>query len=350
MATTYLYTRVSTDEQTAAGNGLAAQRDTLTAEIARRGWDDAQWITDEGVSGGVDPAARPALGPVMARLRRGDVLASAKLDRLSRSVGDLAGILDRSRREGWQLVLVDLGIDTSSPVGEAMASVAGVFAQLERRMIGLRTKEALAAKKARGARLGRPRVLDPAVQALVVDLRATGLSLRAIGAALIERGYRPPGGGVEWQASTVAGILRSAHLDAEAAANRGEVADPEPSDPDPEPSDPEPSGENPARGPAVRTPWGARILEQLADGQWHNRWTVVVHASSSVPHGRAWRRNQAERKHPTDPDHAQAYAHADAGAVSIVSDTLGGLCRRGHVETRGTGKDKMIRLRPRGDA
>jgi DNA invertase Pin-like site-specific DNA recombinase len=88
-----LYRRVSTNDQ---GLGLAAQREPLAAEAGRRGWV-AEWVTDEGVGGSIDAADRPALGPAMEYLRQGDVLAVARLDRLSRSLHDLAGLIRRSR-------------------------------------------------------------------------------------------------------------------------------------------------------------------------------------------------------------------------------------------------------------
>ena len=57
----------------------------------------------------------------------------AKLDRLSRSLLDFAGLMERARRQGWALVALDLGVDTSTPAGEMMANVLATFAQFERR-------------------------------------------------------------------------------------------------------------------------------------------------------------------------------------------------------------------------
>ena len=59
--------------------------------------------------------------------------------------------------------MLDLELDTSTPMGEAMANMAMTFAQFERRMIGLRTKEALPVKRTLGVRLGRQRMISPAV-------------------------------------------------------------------------------------------------------------------------------------------------------------------------------------------
>jgi Resolvase, N terminal domain len=67
----------------------------------------------------------------------------AKLDRLSRSLLDFASLMEDARREGWALVILDLGIDTTTPSGEMIANVMATFAQFERRLIGQRTKDAL---------------------------------------------------------------------------------------------------------------------------------------------------------------------------------------------------------------
>jgi DNA invertase Pin-like site-specific DNA recombinase len=63
---------------------------------------------------------------------------------------DFAGLMATAQKERWALVALDRAVDTSTPAGEAMAHVLAIFAQFERRLIGQRTKEALAAKKASG--------------------------------------------------------------------------------------------------------------------------------------------------------------------------------------------------------
>lgn len=82
------------------------------------------------------------------------MLIASKLDRVSRSVRDFAGLLDRAQSRGWRLVLLDLG-DTSTAAGEMIANLIASAAQYERRLIGQRTREGLAAKRAQGVRLGR---------------------------------------------------------------------------------------------------------------------------------------------------------------------------------------------------
>jgi DNA invertase Pin-like site-specific DNA recombinase len=103
-------------------------------------------------------AVRPGLDAAFAAVKRGDAdgLIVSKLDRLSRSVRDFAESLARFQQNGWALVVMDLGVDTSTIMGAAMAQMVSVFSELERKRIAERTREALAVKKASGVRLGRP--------------------------------------------------------------------------------------------------------------------------------------------------------------------------------------------------
>src|SRR4051794_20734736 len=123
------YARVSTDEQAANGAGLAAQRHAITAEAARRGWDLVA-IHEDGASGrSLD--GRPGLAAALSAVATGDAeaLVVAKLDRLSRSLIDFAGLLERARRDRWAVIALDLGVDTTTPAGELVANVMAAVAQ-----------------------------------------------------------------------------------------------------------------------------------------------------------------------------------------------------------------------------
>lgn len=201
------YVRVSTDEQADSGAGLAAQRAAIATEAERRGWRLLSVHEDAGASG-KSLAGRPGLQTALEAIERGDAsaLVVAKLDRLSRSLLDFASLMDRSRRRGWALVALDLGVDTTTPSGEMMANVLAVFAQFERRLIGQRTKEALAQKRAAGIRLGRPRSLPQETDELIVSLRRSGLTLPAIAQRLSVLGV-PTGQGGRWHPTTIRRIL-----------------------------------------------------------------------------------------------------------------------------------------------
>lgn len=201
------YVRVSTDEQADSGAGLAAQRAAIAAEAERRGWTLLAVHEDAGASG-KSLSGRPGLQTALAAVQDGDASAVvvAKLDRLSRSLLDFAALMERSRRQGWALVALDLGVDTTTPSGEMMANVLAVFAQFERRLIGQRTKEALAQKRAAGVRLGRPRALPASTDELIVTLRRSGLTLPAIATQLTQAGVATGQGG-RWHPTTVRRIL-----------------------------------------------------------------------------------------------------------------------------------------------
>lgn len=113
------YVRVSTDEQARSGLGLEAQEAALKAEAERRGWD-LVIFRDEGVSGKqVNPGLRKALGELAAGLADG--LIVARMDRISRSLLHAVEILDLAKNQGWALVVLDLGVDLTTPAGRALA-------------------------------------------------------------------------------------------------------------------------------------------------------------------------------------------------------------------------------------
>jgi DNA invertase Pin-like site-specific DNA recombinase len=201
------YLRVSTSEQADSRAGIQAQRAAILAEAARRGWTELRFIEDAGHSG--KSTRRPGLMTTLEALKRGEAagLVVSKMDRLSRSLLDFVQIMDVAQRQGWALIALDCPVDPSTPTGEAMASIVATFAQLERRLISQRTREALAAKRAAGVRLGRPRDLSDDVVARIVAYRSHGESLRAIAATLNEEQIPTAHGGAQWHASTVRAVL-----------------------------------------------------------------------------------------------------------------------------------------------
>jgi len=203
------YLRVSTEEQAESGGGIEAQRAAILAEAQRRGWE-VELIEDAGYS--AKSLKRPGLQLALECMRRGEagVLVVSKMDRLSRSLLDFAGIMQRVQREGWALVALDSPADLTTPSGEAMASIMAVFAQLERRLIGERTKAGLAAKRAAGTLkgpIGRPRTMPAEIVERIERERSAGLSLRAIAAGLNAENVPTAQGGRSWYASTVRAAL-----------------------------------------------------------------------------------------------------------------------------------------------
>jgi len=117
-------------------------------------------------------------------------------------VVDFAGLVERSRAEGWSLIVLDIGVDTTTPHGELVANMLAAVAQWERRLIGQRTKEALAVKREQGVRLGRPPLLSQEVREWAREARAQGLTYEAIACELNAQGISTARGG-QWRAQAV---------------------------------------------------------------------------------------------------------------------------------------------------
>jgi len=166
-------------------------------------------LTDAGLS--AKTLDRPALAEALTRLDGGEatVLMVSKLDRLTRSVHDATGLMLRADRAGWGLVALDVAVDTTTPQGAAMAQVLAVLAELERRLIGQRTRDALAVRKAQGVRLGRPPLLPAEVVDRIVSARELGVSWSAI-RALDTDGVPTAQGGARWYPATVRAVYLAA--------------------------------------------------------------------------------------------------------------------------------------------
>jgi DNA invertase Pin-like site-specific DNA recombinase len=201
------YVRVSTEDQSLSGAGLEAQRSSIVAECCRRGWS-LERVEEDVLSG--KSLKRPGLLRSIEECRAGNVdgLVVAKLDRLSRSLIDFASLLEDAKKRGYNVVALDLGVDLSTPAGEMLANVMVTFAQYERRLIGQRTREALAAKRAQGVRLGRPATLSAATVARIQADRSRGLSYAAIARDLNADATPTAHGGERWHAATVRSVTR----------------------------------------------------------------------------------------------------------------------------------------------
>ena len=219
------YVRVSTEDQGDLGVGLEAQREAIRTACTARKWQLLQ--IHEDIASGKSLEKRPGLDAAMAAIHGHDAagLVVAKLDRLSRSVIDAAHTIERAKREGWNLVALDLGVDFSTAAGEAMANMTATFAQLERRLIGERTRAALAVKKAQGIRLGRPHVLPASVRERIVAERTAGAGWTVIAGRLNAEAVPTAHGGQRWYAGTVRKVVTAADPGLAVRQRRGPKAD-----------------------------------------------------------------------------------------------------------------------------
>lgn len=201
------YARVSTQEQGDSGAGLDAQIDAITRECTHRGWTLEHIYQD--VASGSSRDKRPSLDAAIAAIREGraDTLMVSKLDRLSRSIADFGALVEDARTGGWNVIIIDLGVDLRTPAGEMVASIMAVLAQWERRVISQRTRDALAARKRGGMKLGRPVGVDPDTEGLILTLQRAGTGLHATATELNRLGVSTPQGGALWRASSVRAVL-----------------------------------------------------------------------------------------------------------------------------------------------
>jgi DNA invertase Pin-like site-specific DNA recombinase len=212
------YARVSTSQQGRSGLGIAAQRETLSRFARDEGFEViAEFIEIETGKGSDALDRRPQLGGALAKARALRCpVAVAKLDRLSRDVHFISGLMAHR----VPFLVAELGPDVDPFVLHLYAALA----EKERALISGRTRLALAAAKAKGVKLGNPKIeaaQDAAVGAvkaeanraasnvlpIITEMRKTGATtLRGIADALNARGVPTPRGG-RWHAMSVRNVL-----------------------------------------------------------------------------------------------------------------------------------------------
>ncbi len=147
------YVRVSTDRQAAEGQSLGAQEDRIRAYAAANDLNVDTIYQERGVSG--KNTDRPALSRLRSDLDSIGVVIVYKFDRISRSVVDLYELVEEFRSREVEFRSVTEGVDTGSPVGKFVMATLASLAQMERELIGERTRETLAHKKSKGEHCGR---------------------------------------------------------------------------------------------------------------------------------------------------------------------------------------------------
>jgi site-specific DNA recombinase len=215
------YVRVSTREQSTEGHSLAAQETRLRSLAESQGVALGRVFIDAGQSAGT--LERPAIRELLAAIERGEISALyiCKLDRLSRNLEDLLGIVRLCKNHNVALVSASEAIDTGSPAGRMMISMLGGFAEFERARISERIADVAFDLRRQGKvycrhapfgyrRDGKTLLAHPMEQAALATMRqmhANGASYRQIATMLTERGVQPKGRA--WYAASVRDVLRS---------------------------------------------------------------------------------------------------------------------------------------------
>jgi DNA invertase Pin-like site-specific DNA recombinase len=216
------YVRVSRPRQGRSGLGLEAQRAAVEQFAQTYGYRVEDIFSEVETGKGADALdRRPQLAAAIKRARQlgnGGVKKAApvivaKLDRLSRDVHFISGLMTHR----VPFIVTELGPD----VDPFMLHIHAAVAEKERSLIARRTREALAAAKARGMKLGDPEIgerkrveADAYAETLreaVTPLAQAGLTTRAIAKELNDQGLKPPRGGV-WQAPQIMRLLARLEL------------------------------------------------------------------------------------------------------------------------------------------
>ena len=212
------YYRVSTARQGKSGLGIEAQRAAVQRFAETEGIEIiAEHVEVETGKGADALDRRPKLAAALACARKTKCpVLVAKLDRLSRDVQFISGLMAHR----VPFIVAELG----AAADPFMLHLYAALAEKERALISARTKAALAAKKAAGAKLGNPRAAEAAVKAhaanravadqfaanilpIIRDIQSAGkTSLREIAATLNTRGVHTARGG-SWGASSVRNLL-----------------------------------------------------------------------------------------------------------------------------------------------
>ncbi|ACK52021.1 Resolvase domain protein [Methylocella silvestris BL2] len=158
---TYGYARVSTTDQ-----DLALQKKALKAA-------GCAIIRAEKMTG-TKLAGRTELRTLLDFIRGGDVLMVTRIDRLARSIGDLAGIVRELETKGAALKATEQPIDTSTAAGKAFLGMLGVFAEFETNIRKERQLEGIAKAKAEGVYKGRKPSIDAAAVRRLRDVDGLG--------------------------------------------------------------------------------------------------------------------------------------------------------------------------------
>jgi DNA invertase Pin-like site-specific DNA recombinase len=140
------------------GFGLDVQRRQIEGYAMMRGLELTEIFVEEGVSGSVPIADRPAGGKLFAQLKKGDAIIAPKLDRLFRSALDALQVVEDLKKRGVSLHLLDLGGDVSgNGVSKVFMTIAASFAELEREKISERTRDAKRYLSSQGVFIGGSR-------------------------------------------------------------------------------------------------------------------------------------------------------------------------------------------------
>jgi putative DNA-invertase from lambdoid prophage Rac len=147
----YAYMRVSTSQQT-----LENQHYALLKFADQRAWHIDQWITETG--SGATPTTERLLGSLLDQLRAQDILLVTELSRLGRRLMEIMQLLARLLEKRVTVICIKEGLEVGDTLNaKVLAFAFGLAAEIERSLMAIRTREALARRRQAGQHVGRPR-------------------------------------------------------------------------------------------------------------------------------------------------------------------------------------------------
>jgi len=224
------YVRVSTEEQALSGVSLDAQEQRIRAYCHAKDWTLTEVVRDEGLS--AKNLKRPGLQCILERIskRNGkrslDSIVVVKLDRLTRSVGDLAYLNKLFETNKVSFISIQESVDTSTASGKLFHNIIACLSEWERGIISERTRDALHHKRSKGQRAGevpfgyqlsedgkalRPIQQEQEVLDTIRSLRNSSLSYWKIADHLNGQGIITKKGG-KWYPESVRSVLLHASL------------------------------------------------------------------------------------------------------------------------------------------
>lgn len=184
------YIRVSTEEQT-----IQNQRYAILEYANKHGIKIDEWI--EVKMSSRKSTAKRRVEELLEKMNEGDTLIVTELSRIGRNTAEVIGVIDQLIVKKVMIHMMKEGMTidptVENPFTDFITSMFAAFAQLERKLISMRTKEALAARKAKGLKLGKPKgTIQPSMydehRDQIVELLVLGVSVRKIQSLHIKKG------------------------------------------------------------------------------------------------------------------------------------------------------------------
>ena len=148
--TVIAYTRVSTDDQTCENQRRAIEGRYNVSKV----------YSDDGVSGAIPAAQRPAMASLLAYVREGDTVVVAAIDRLGRDTIDVLTTVQALKTKSVSVVSMREGFDLATDAGKLMLTMLAAVAELERSNMKARQMAGLERARAEGRNLGRKKAID----------------------------------------------------------------------------------------------------------------------------------------------------------------------------------------------